>query len=108
MAADVTTPDLDRTLAALADPTRRRVVDLLRGGPRRAGELAAAFELSAPAMSRHLKVLRMSGLISVASEDTDARLRIYHLRREPFAALQGWLGEVEGFKRHVERKARRG
>jgi DNA-binding transcriptional ArsR family regulator len=108
-------PDLDDTLAALADPTRRRVVELLRAGPRRAGDLAATFEISAPAMSRHLKVLRTSGLIEASGSDADARQRIYHLRREPFAALQAWLGEVEAFwgdqlgdfKKHVERKARR-
>lgn len=115
VAGDVTGPDLDDTLAALADPTRRRVVELLRAGPRRAGDLAATFELSAPAMSRHLRVLRTSGLIEVTGGDDDARLRIYRLRREPFAALQTWLGEVEAFwgdqlgafKKHVERKARR-
>jgi DNA-binding transcriptional ArsR family regulator len=55
--------DLDATLSALADPTRRRVVDLLRTGPRRAGELAASAETSAPAMSRHLRVLRATGLV---------------------------------------------
>ena len=49
---------LDATLAAIADPTRRRVVDLLRERPRRAGELASAFRVSPPAMSRHLRVLR--------------------------------------------------
>ena len=49
---------IDSTLAALADPTRRGVIDLLRERPRRAGELAAAARMSAPAMSRHLRVLR--------------------------------------------------
>ncbi|MFP2928411.1 ArsR family transcriptional regulator, partial [Pyxidicoccus sp. 3LG] len=49
-----TTMNIDRTLAALADPTRRGVVDLLRKQPRRAGELAEAFQMSPPAMSRHL------------------------------------------------------
>ena len=53
--------DLDRTLAALADPTRRGVVELLRKKPRRAGELAEWFGLSPPAMSRHLRVLRTTG-----------------------------------------------
>ena len=54
---------LDTTLSALADPTRRRVVDLLRVRPRRAGELVAAFDVSAPAISRHLRLLRSGGLI---------------------------------------------
>ena len=85
------------TLAALADPTRRKVVDLLRQGPRRAGELAATTGTSAPAMSRHLRVLRASGLVGTAGDDQDARLRIYHLRPEPFTALQAWLDQVQAF-----------
>ena len=109
-------PDLDGTLAALADPTRRRVVDLLRHRPRRAGDLARAFGVSAPAMSRHLRVLRRSGLIEEArTPDEDARARVYQLRREPFRDLQAWLREVEAFwtdqldafKTHAERKAKR-
>jgi len=88
---------LDRTLAALADPTRRRVVELLRERPRRAGELAAAFDASAPAMSRHLRVLRTRGLVVEERVDGDARVRVYRLRREPFDALQLWLRELESF-----------
>jgi DNA-binding transcriptional ArsR family regulator len=88
---------LDRTLAALADPTRRRVIDRLRQGPRRAGELAAAEGASAPAMSRHLRVLRTRGLIEEERVDDDARVRIYRLRREPFDALSVWLRELESF-----------
>ena len=91
--------DLDATLAALADPTRRRVVELLRERPRRAGELAASAETSAPAMSRHLRVLRASGLVEVepAQSHQDARLRVYRLRRERFVALQTWLDQVQAF-----------
>ena len=88
---------LDRTLSALADPTRRRVVELLRERPRRAGELAAAFDASAPAMSRHLRVLRTRGLVEEERVDDDARVRIYRLRREPFDGLQLWLRELESF-----------
>jgi DNA-binding transcriptional ArsR family regulator len=103
--------ELDTTLAALADPTRRRVIDLLREGPRRAGELAATAETSAPAMSRHLRVLRASGIVEVEGVDDDARLRLYKLRPERFVALQAWLDQVEAFwgeqlgafKAHVER-----
>lgn len=91
------TRHLDRTLAALADPTRRRVVELLRERPRRAGELAAAFRTSAPAMSRHLRVLRTRGLVVEERVDDDARVRVYRLRRERFDALQGWLGELQSF-----------
>jgi len=89
--------DLDRTFAALADPTRRRVVELLRKRPRRAGELAAAFGMSPPAMSRHLRVLRRTSLVEEDSLEEDARVRVYRLRPERFAALRGWLEEVEAF-----------
>jgi len=88
---------VDDTLAALAEPTRRRVVDLLRERPRRAGELAAAFDLSAPAMSRHLRVLRKSGLVEEEEQGDDARVRVYRLRREPFDALTAWLEKVAAF-----------
>lgn len=108
--------ELDRTFAALADPTRRRVVGLLRRGPQRAGELAAAFEMSAPAMSRHLRVLRQTGLVEEESQEDDARVRVYRLRPERFAALRDWLDEIEGywgdqlaaFKAHAERGRRAG
>jgi DNA-binding transcriptional ArsR family regulator len=108
---------LDRTLAALADPTRRRVVELLRREPHRAGELAEAFGMSAPAMSRHLRVLRTRGLVEETREEGgDARCRVYRLRPEPFRDLASWLAEVESFwtdqlgafKRHAERAQRRG
>jgi DNA-binding transcriptional ArsR family regulator len=110
----MTEADLDRTFAALADPTRRRVVDLLRQSPQRAGELAAAFEMSAPAMSRHLRVLRRTGLVEEEGLDEDARVRVYRLRPERFAAIRDWLDEVEGywggqlaaFKEHAERGQR--
>src|SRR5688500_18032374 len=82
------TTELDRTLTALADPTRRAVIDLLRRRPRRAGELAEAFRMSRPAMSRHLRVLRTTGLIEPAAEAEDARARVYRLRPEPFSALR--------------------
>jgi DNA-binding transcriptional ArsR family regulator len=102
---------LDDTLAALADPTRRRVVDLLRRRPYRAGELAGTFGVSAPAMSRHLRVLRQRGLIEERRVDDDARVRVYRLRRERFDELQAWLTQVEAFwtdqlsafKEHAER-----
>jgi DNA-binding transcriptional ArsR family regulator len=103
--------DLDATLSALADPTRRKVVDLLRAGPRRAGELAATAQMSPPAMSRHLRVLRANGLVEVEADEDDARLRLYRLRPERFVALQAWLDQVQAFwseqlgafKAHTER-----
>jgi DNA-binding transcriptional ArsR family regulator len=103
--------DLDAILSALADPTRRKVVDQLRTGPRRAGELARTFRMSPPAMSRHLRVLRTRGLIEEEHQDDDARVRVYRLRPEPFRDLHSWLDEVEAFwsdqlsafKEHAER-----
>lgn len=101
---------VDRTLAALADPARRQVVDLLRQRPYRAGELATATGLSAPAMSRHLRALRASGLVEESHPAFDARVRIYRLRGEPMAQLKCWLDETEqlwtqqlaAFKAHLE------
>jgi DNA-binding transcriptional ArsR family regulator len=104
--------DLDTTFAALADPTRRRIVELLRQRPQRAGELAAQFDITGPAVSRHLRVLRRSGLVEERGVDTDARVRVYHLRSEPLVALRGWVDQVQAFwsdqlgafKDHVERR----
>jgi DNA-binding transcriptional ArsR family regulator len=88
---------LDSTLAALAEPARRGVVDLLRKKPRRAGELAAALEMSPAAMSRHLRVLRKTGLIRETALEDDARVRVYRLLPEPFNELKSWVEEVEAF-----------
>ena len=107
-------PDLDRTLLALAEPTRRGVIDLLRGGPRRASEIADALSTTRPAMSRHLRVLRKAGLVSEDELPDDARARVYRLERAPFEELRGWLEEVEAFwgdqlasfKAHAEREGR--
>jgi DNA-binding transcriptional ArsR family regulator len=107
--------ELDTTLSALADPNRRAVIDLLKDRPLRAGEIATALELTPPALSRHLRVLRRSGLIREEGLEEDARVRIYQLRKEPFDQLRGWLGEVESFwigelsafRDHVERTRKR-
>lgn len=107
--------DLDTTLSALADPTRRRVVELLRGGPRRASELAEGVGMARTAMTRHLRVLRRSGLVEVETPEHDARERVYRLRPDRFVTLQAWLDQVEAFwseqlglfKAHVERTPRR-
>ena len=89
--------DLDGTFAALADPTRRGVVDLLRERPRRAGEIAAAFGMSRPAMSRHLRVLRTHGLVGERRDQGDARARVYRLRPEPIDELSTWVQEIQRF-----------
>jgi len=104
---------LDATFAALSDPTRRAVVDLLRRAPRRAGELAEALSMSPPAMSRHLRVLRECGLVEEERPDDDGRARLLRLRQEPFDELRRWVDEVErfwsgqlaAFKAHAERRA---
>ena len=104
--------NLDATLSALADPTRRRVVELLIERPRKAGELAAEFKVSPPAISRHLRVLRTRGLIEETRTPEDGRSRVYRLRPERFNELSTWLKEVErfwdeqldSFKQHVEQK----
>jgi DNA-binding transcriptional ArsR family regulator len=92
---------LDRTLQALAEPTRRAVVGLLRHGPQRAGEIADALSMSRQAMSRHLRVLRQAGVIhevDAASPDDDARARTYRLEAQSLADLQAWLGDVQAFR----------
>jgi DNA-binding transcriptional ArsR family regulator len=102
---------VDRVLAALADPHRRRVVELLRERPRTAGEIARAVGLNPPALSRHLRSLRRSGLIEESHPEFDARVRVYSLRPAPMADLKRWLEETErlwveqisAFKSHVER-----
>lgn len=103
--------DLDQTLAALADPYRRRTVNLLRERPRAAGELSRELALPAPAMSRHLRVLKHCGLVEEMHPAFDARVRIYSLRLEPMTGLKAWLEETEqlwseqlgAFKAFVER-----
>jgi DNA-binding transcriptional ArsR family regulator len=102
---------LDRTLAALADPCRRRVIERLRAQPMRAGELADAENISFPAMSRHLKTLRESGLVEEARDAFDSRVRIYRFRREPMSELKAWLEaseahwsrQLEGLKAHLQK-----
>jgi DNA-binding transcriptional ArsR family regulator len=79
---------------ALADPTRRRIVELLADGERSAGELAGEFPVSRPAVSRHLRVLREHGLVSVREE---AQRRIYALDPAPLAELDVWLERYRGF-----------
>lgn len=103
-------PTIDDTLAALADPHRRRTVELLGRGPHRAGELADALGLSAPSMSRHLRVLRQTGLVAESHPASDARVRIYTLEPSPMLELQLWLESTRAmwtdalaaFKAHLE------
>ena len=102
---------LDAVLSALADPQRRRVVDVLRGGAQSAGELSKIIGLSAPAMSRHLRLLKEAGVVGETHPDYDARVRIYALRPQRLSELKTWLETTEqlwadqlaSFKSHVER-----
>ncbi|PWG01450.1 ArsR/SmtB family transcription factor [Sphingosinicella humi] len=80
--------------AALAEPNRRRMIELLSRGPRAAGDLAQAFPLSAPAVSQHLKALREAGLVRV---EVDGQRRIYSLDLEGLAAVDAWLDRIRGF-----------
>src|SRR4051812_1195290 len=84
----------DRAFEALADPTRRRIVELLAGGERTAGEIAEHFPVSRPAISRHLRVLRETGLVSYREE---AQRRVYALDPAPLAALDAWLERYRMF-----------
>lgn len=100
-------------IEALGDPTRRRIVSLLSGGPLRAGELAAELGISPPAMSRHLRVLLSAQVVADERLDEDARARVFRLRPQSIVAVQAWLDQVQAgwaenlqsFKRHVEEES---
>ena len=103
---------IDKTLAALADPHRRRAVELLGQRPRRAGELAEALGLPAPAMSKHLRLMKQSGLVQETHPEFDSRVRIYALKDGAIDALKAWVAQTEAlwatqlaaFKSHVEKR----
>jgi DNA-binding transcriptional ArsR family regulator len=76
------------SFVVLAEPTRRRILDVLRGSERSVSELVAALRVSQPTMSKHLRVLRESGFVSCR---TAAQQRIYRLETGPFRAVDGWL-----------------
>jgi DNA-binding transcriptional ArsR family regulator len=82
------------SFAALADPTRRRIVELLLQQPRAAGAISQEFAISQPAVSQHLKVLREAKLVRVHIE---AQQRIYELNLESFFEIQNWLTTITGF-----------
>jgi DNA-binding transcriptional ArsR family regulator len=103
---------IDEAFAALADPARRRAVELLAAEPRRAGELARAIRVTPSAMSKHLRVLRDTGLVTETHPAHDTRVRIYSLRAGAMtdlrawldAAERGWAGQLAAFASHLERK----
>ncbi|MBO3744744.1 winged helix-turn-helix transcriptional regulator [Streptosporangiaceae bacterium NEAU-GS5] len=91
----VPTQTADRDVfAGIAHPTRRAILALLGERPRPVGELADAFDVSLPAISRHLRVLRESGLVQ---ESVHGRYRVYELQPEPLDQALAWLMEVRGF-----------
>jgi DNA-binding transcriptional ArsR family regulator len=86
--------ETDSVFDALADPTRRQVLQLLGGQPMRASDLARAAGQSRPGMSRHLRVLLGAGMVQDERDPSDARLRIFRLRAEGLEAAHTWLDQV--------------
>ncbi|MFY9645328.1 MAG: metalloregulator ArsR/SmtB family transcription factor [Terriglobales bacterium] len=84
----------EATFQALADPTRRAVLDLLRLGAQPAGQIAGAFPISRPAISKHLRQLRKAQLVV---ETRRGRHRVYHLNAEPLQAVNTWLEQYRQF-----------
>ena len=95
------------TFEVVAEPTRRRILDLLRERSRPVGELVELFGLSQPLVSKHLRVLRDAGLVRVRQ---DAQRRWYELRPEPLAELDAWLApyrrlwtdSLDALERHLD------
>lgn len=95
------------TYAALAEPNRREILDLLRGGERSVGDLVDRLTLSQPGVSKHLRVLREAGLVDVRSR---GKQRLYALRAEPLAEVDAWLEpyrafwsqQLDALERHLE------
>jgi DNA-binding transcriptional ArsR family regulator len=96
---------------ALAQPTRRRILDLLRDGERPVGDLVDRLGVSQPAVSKHLRVLRDVGLVGVRS---DAQRRLYRVRPEPLEELDAWLApyrrmwsqSLDALERHLDERNR--
>ena len=94
---------------ALAEPNRRRILDLLRGGERPAGDLVEALAISQPGVSKHLKTLREAGLVSVTA---DGQRRLYRLEPARLAELDAWLtpyrrfwaDHLDALEAHLERE----
>mgnify|MGYP001812015146 FL=1 len=82
------------TFLALADPTRRHIIESLAAGELAFGDLADKFDMSRPAVSQHLKVLREAGIVTARA---DAQRRIYRLSDEGLDDVEAWLGKVRSF-----------
>jgi DNA-binding transcriptional ArsR family regulator len=92
---------------AIAEPNRRRILDLLRDGERPAGDVVAALAISQPGVSKHLKLLREAGLVRVRA---DGQRRLYSLSPREFVAIEAWLepyrtfwrGKLDDLERHLD------
>ena len=97
------------TFEVLAEPTRRRILDLLRDDERPVNELVHQLQISQPGVSKHLRVLRDAGLVEVRQ---DAQRRLYRVRAEPLAEIEEWLapyrrlwaGTLDALERHLDAK----
>jgi DNA-binding transcriptional ArsR family regulator len=95
------------TFDVLAEPTRRRILDLLIESEQPVGDLVASLSLSQPGVSKHLRVLREAGLVEAR---TDAQRRIYRVRPEPLAEIDAWLApyrrlwasKLDALERHLD------
>jgi DNA-binding transcriptional ArsR family regulator len=95
------------TFDVLAEPTRRRILDLIRDSERPVNELVAKLDISQPGVSKHLRVLREAGLVEVR---TDAQRRLYRVRPEPLAEIDAWLApyrrlwanRLDALERHLD------
>ena len=95
------------TFDVLAEPTRRRILDLIRDTERPVNELVARLDISQPGVSKHLRVLREAGLVEVR---TDAQRRLYRVRPEPLAEIDAWLApyrrlwanRLDALERHLD------
>lgn len=98
---------MPNAFAVLAEPNRRRILDLLREGERPVGELVDALHVSQPAVSKHLRALREAGVVEAR---VDAQRRIYRLRPEPLGEVDAWLapyrelwgGSLDALERHLD------
>ena len=88
---------MEAVLRALADQSRRTILDTLAGGPATAGELAALLPIARPGVSRHLRVLREAGLVEARQQ---AQQRVYSIRPEPLAEVEQWLGRYRSLWEH--------
>lgn len=115
MISIVTAQHRDEILAALADPTRRRIVELLGEQPRTATEIHRAFPIADPAVSRHLRVLREAGLVSDHQVPGDKRVRLYNLELDALDDLSEWIDglihiwqtQLDSFKEYAALRATR-